>query len=89
MRAEKLEDVLRGNGELALGRGKVEDEALVVVGVHESLEDALEYRRWLKQRRREASHEHAEAGSGAVPGVRGEIPPQETQDAVPGMRDGE
>lgn len=50
LRGERLVDALRGNSEAWLeGKGDV----MVLAGVHETLEEALEYKRYLRQLRRE------------------------------------
>ncbi len=77
MRAEKLEDVLRWNSQAAISG---EGETLIVCGVHESLEEALEYRRYLKGLRKERKHDQEGQDGGEVPGVRSEIQDETAQE---------
>jgi hypothetical protein len=85
LHALPLVEVLRKNSKSAVTGG---DGFLVLAGVHGSLEEALEYKRYLRELRKGQNHE-ASAGSGEVSGVRVQVSGEEASEPVPGVRGGE
>jgi hypothetical protein len=85
LHATPLVEVLRKNSKTCVvGSGDV----LVIVGVHESLEAALQYKRYLRALRKDEAHEGTCEGD-QVPGVRMQVQGETPSEPVPGVRNGE
>ncbi len=84
LHAQPLVEVLRKNSKNIVAGG---EGLLVIVGVHASLEEALEYKRYLRGLRKEQDHEE-ERDTGEVPVVRVQVQGEEAPQPLPDLRNG-